>query len=351
MTIDKLKEEAKSLPLLPGVYLMKDKDDYIIYVGKSKHLKNRVSSYFGSLKNAKQKVKRMVANVDHFTIQVTDTELEALLLECELIKKYKPIYNRLLKNDKKYRYIKVDVESKLGTVHGVYNKGKEGVFFGPYDKSSDLLLAVEGLREYYKLPNCNKIDDYNSCITYQFGKCIGHCDNTKIPLHDSLIDKIISFLDGRSDEPIKAYEKAMNEAAVEMNFDKAIKYRDYLYALRRLGYKQEAITFSLANRRGIALLECPKGGHKLFLLAGTTIIQSMYIKDITNSNVYNKCIDFVCEYLNNQFEPQSSIEKTKVDSHLIVYSYLIINMNDNYRQIDKATDINYLVKELLKIYA
>ncbi len=349
MTIDELKKEAKSLPLLPGVYLMRDKDDYIIYIGKSKHLRNRVSSYFGSLKHVKQKVKRMVANVDHFTTQITDTELEALLLECQLIKKHKPIYNRLLKNDKKYRYIRVDINSKLGTIHGVYNKGEEGVFFGPYDQNSDLLLAVDALREYYKLPSCNKLTDTNSCITYQLGKCVGHCDSANQPLREKIINDIISFLEGTNNEPIKEYEKAMNAAAVNMEFDKAIKYRDYFYALKRLGYKQEAIAFSLAQKRGIGLLQCPKGGHKLFLLAGTTIIQSIYIDDITNSIIVNKCIDFANTHLNKELKPQSAIEKTQIDSHLIVYSYLVSNMNDNYRTINTNKDINNVIKELIEI--
>ncbi len=346
MTKDELKQEAKSLPLLPGVYLMRDKDGYIIYVGKSKHLRNRVSSYFGSLKNVKNKVKRMVANVDHFTFELTDTELEALLLECSLIKKYKPIYNRLLKNDKKYRYIKVDMDNKLGTVHGVYNKGDNGMYFGPYDQNSDLLLAVEALREYYKVPHCSKLIDYNTCITYQLGKCLGHCNNENQDLHVSALNNIINFLEVKDSAVVEEYNTLMNAAAVDMDFTKAIKYRDYIYALKRLGYKQEAITFSLSRKRGIGLLPCPKGGYKLFLLLGTTIINSMYLEDIANSLVFDKCLEYIYSYLDTEIQPISAIEKAQVDNHLIVYSYLIINSSDSYRQIDTNEDIYIGLKEL-----
>ena len=348
MTFEELKLEAKKLPLLPGVYLMKDGEGYVIYVGKSKHLRNRVSSYFGSLKHVKPKVKRMVAAIDHFEWQLTDTELEALLLECKLIKQYKPLYNRLLKNDKKYRYIQVQVEASLGTIQAVYEKGKAGVYFGPYDQGVDLKIAVEALKDYFKLPHhCKERMDMEECLTYRLQRCIGACNKENKDKHQQALKETIDFLEGSNNSPLQFYETAMKSASEQLHFDKAVLYREIWYALKRLGYRQEAIALSLAQTRGMALLDCPKGGYKLYLLRGTTIIKSIYLEEAEQGYLEEQLIQFGERYLKTPFEKCLALDKGEIDQSLILYNYLMSQNTVCYRQISSLKDIKEASHDLI----
>ena len=348
MTFEELKAEAKKLPLLPGVYLMKDGEGYVIYVGKSKHLRNRVSSYFGSLKHVKPKVKRMVSAIDHFEWQVTDTELEALLLECKLIKEYKPLYNRLLKNDKKYRYIQIQVEASLGTIQAVYEKGKVGIYFGPYDQGIDLNIAVEALKDYFKLPHhCKEGMDMEECLNYRLQRCIGACNKENKDKHQQALHETIDFLEGNNNSPLQFYERAMKRASEDLDFDKAVLYREIWYALKRLGYRQEAIALSLAQTRGMALLDCPKGGYKLYLLRGTTIIKSIYLEEAEQGYLEELLIQLGERYLKTPFEKCFALDKREIDQSLILYNYLMSQDTVCYRQISSLKDIKKASHDLI----
>lgn len=350
MTIEELKQQAKQLPLLPGIYLMKDKDDYVIYVGKSKHLKNRVSSYFGSLNHVQPKVKRMVAAINTFEYQLTDTELDALLLECELIKKYKPLYNRLLKNDKKYRYIHVDLESELGSITAVYEKENTGLYFGPYDQSGDLLVAVEALKNYFQLPSCKQGVGTEVCLSYKLKRCLGPCESVNKERHQKALKSLVLFLEGKNQLPIAFYETAMQEASNMLDFDKAIIYRQNWYALKRLGYRQEAIKLSLEQTRGMAVLACPAGGCKLYLLKGTTILQSFYWKNINEKQLLEDFIEKGNTYLSTPFKKSQALDKKRVDQSLIVYSYFMNQHTEAYGKIENKRSIEKVCHQLLMAY-
>lgn len=350
MTIEELKQKAKQLPLLPGVYLMKDKEGYIIYVGKSKHLRNRVSSYFGSLNHVQPKVKRMVAAIDTFEYELTDTELDALLLECELIKKYKPLYNRLLKNDKKYRYIHVDTENELGSIAAVYEKDDTGLYFGPYDQRSHLLVAVEALRHYFQLPSCKQGIGTQSCLAYRLKRCVGPCEPANKEKHQNALKELVLFLEGKNEQPILFYETAMQQASDNLDFDKAINYRQNWQALRGLNYRHEAIKLSLEQTRGMAVLACPAGGCKLYLLKGTTILQSFYLKDLDDKELLEYFVEKGKMYLSEPFKKSQAFDKKRVDQSLILYSYLMYQYKDAYYKIDNKNAIEKVCKQLVKAY-
>ena len=173
-----VREKAKKLPASPGVYIMLDSDGTIIYVGKSKALKNRVSSYFQNSKAHSPKVIKMVRNLKDFEYIVTDTEFEALLLECKLIRQIKPVYNRLMKNTKGYCYIKINMTDKYPKIEtcNKTDKNSENIYFGPYTSSNTVDRALEGVKENCKiLCSTNLSKRHSSCLNYYLGSCIGMC--------------------------------------------------------------------------------------------------------------------------------------------------------------------------------
>ncbi|MGL4344770.1 MAG: GIY-YIG nuclease family protein [Cellulosilyticaceae bacterium] len=280
MTVEALRQQAKALPLLPGVYLMKDALGNTIYVGKSKALKNRVSSYFAKSQNNKPtKVKRLIKHIDHFEVIETDTELDALLLECRLIKQFKPIYNTLLKQDKKYRYIWIDPNSPLPRMEVAYERGEEGAYFGPFDIPYLLSTGAAAINGYYGLASCKEPMAKEGCLTYRLGQCLGPCDQVVLtPEYKNKIKQAIVFLEGQDSQIIDYYQTQMYEASATLDFEKATKYRDYLNVLKRLGVRKEAIAFSLANEEHFMVAPVPKGGIKLYRLRGTRITGTLLME-------------------------------------------------------------------------
>ena len=180
MNIKELREKAMKLPLSPGVYIMKNKNEEIIYIGKAKALKNRVSQYFGSDKNHPEKVRQMVANVDHFDYILCGSEFEALVLECSLIKQHKPKYNILLKDDKGYSYIRVS-DDEWKRLSFVMQKADDGAeYIGPYMSSWFTKNAVEEAQKIFGLPSCSKvfprdIKKGRPCLNYYIKQCSAPC--------------------------------------------------------------------------------------------------------------------------------------------------------------------------------
>ena len=198
-----IQEHLKQLPAEPGVYLMKDKFDNIIYVGKAKILKNRVKRYFQNSKNHSEKVRVMVKNISEFEYIVTDSEMEALILECNLIKKYSPKYNILLKDDKFYPFIKVTIQDDFPRVFVTRNYAKDGSkYFGPYTNVGAVNDTLEIIRNIYPIRNCN-VDipkairnGARPCLNYHIKKCVGPCTgNVSKEEYRKMIDEIILFID------------------------------------------------------------------------------------------------------------------------------------------------------------
>ena len=247
-----LKKKANTLPLSPGVYIMKDKSGKVIYVGKAVALKNRVTQYFGSNLNHSSKVRRMVENVNDFEFILCDTEFEALILENSLIKQYQPKYNILLKDDKGYHYIKI-TDEKWPKIEAVKLKSKDGKYIGPYNSGTVVKNAVDEALKIFKLPSCNRsFDKYSKpCLNFHIGICSAPCKG-RMSLSEYLetVDSAVNFIKkgGYGENDIKALKEKMNEAAEELDFEYAAKLRDRISAIERLSQKQKVVSLTHKNQ-------------------------------------------------------------------------------------------------------
>ena len=242
-----LRDKAMKLPLSPGVYIMKNKGGKIIYIGKAKALKNRVSQYFGSQNNHGTKVRKMVENVADFDYILTDSEFEALVLECSLIKQNMPKYNILLKDDKGYSYIKIK-PNPGGNIYACFRKDdKNAEYLGPYTGNFSVTQAVEQAKEIFKLPTCSKvfprdIKKSRPCLNYFISRCSAPCAG-KISQEDyeQSVSEAVAFIKGGSKSSIKELQRQMEEAAENLDFEKAAKLRDRIRAVQRIAGKQKVV--------------------------------------------------------------------------------------------------------------
>lgn len=249
-----LRKKAMSLPLLPGVYIMKNADGEIIYIGKAKALKNRVSQYFGSQNRHPVKVRKMVENVDRFDYIVTGSEFEALVLECSLIKQHSPKYNILLKDDKGYSYIRIS-EGEYRKISAVFNKKDDGSeYIGPYLSSYSVRQSVDAANKIFKLPQCNKVfpRDFGKsrpCLNYYISQCCGLCTGKiKKSDYDEAVDGAIAFLKGDSRDIIADLRVKMEKAAEELDFEQAAKLRDRINSIERIKEKQKVVYKSVEEQ-------------------------------------------------------------------------------------------------------
>ena len=244
-----IKEELRKLPKDPGVYLMKDKDDNIIYVGKAVNLKNRVSSYFRKT-NKTDRILKMVSQIDHFEYIVVSNEAEALILECNLIKKNRPKYNVLLKDDKTYPYIKIDVKSDYPNViitRRLLNDGAK--YFGPYANPGAAKEMVNFIKEKYKIRQCRNFkSNTRACLNFHIKRCLAPCiGNISKEDYRKQIDEIIDLLEGKTDKIIKDLKNQMKEASEKLDFENAAYIRDRMLAIETASQKQKVSNISENN--------------------------------------------------------------------------------------------------------
>ena len=254
MTFDELKEKAHSLPLKPGVYIMQDAKNVVIYVGKAKALKNRVSQYFANLASHTEKTRAMVSQIDHFDVIVADSEFEALVLENSLIKRHQPRYNILLKDDKGYPYIRLTVKEEYPKFSLANKAAEDGArYFGPYGSRGNTQNIIDALRVALKLPSCNKkfprdIGRERPCLNYHMGQCDGYCrkdmDQSR---YREAIDQAVRLLEGKFQEVGDELKAEMELAAEELRFEKAAELRDRYKAIELLGKRQKVVAGSLAD--------------------------------------------------------------------------------------------------------
>lgn len=260
MTEKELRKKAMALPQQPGVYIMKNKDKKIIYIGKAKKLKNRVSQYFGSHTNHSLKVYRMTQNVDDFDYILCDSEFEALILEASLIKQHQPKYNILLKDDKGYHYIKITKGEfpKIRECKRMDND--DAVYIGPYTSNFSVKQAVEETLRIFKLPRCNKQfpRDYKKsrpCLNGFMGICSAPCAGRISPEdYRESIDSAISFLKGGSVKAVKEMEQQMLELSENLQFEEAAKLRDRIKAIKNLDEKQKVVSINVPEEDVFALV-------------------------------------------------------------------------------------------------
>ena len=253
-------EELKKLPAMPGVYLMHGAMDEVIYVGKAKVLKNRVKQYFQKSTKKSVKIQQMVAQIQRFEYIVVDSEIEALVLESNLIKEYKPRYNTLLKDDKAYPYIRLSIEEPYPRLFASRSKKiKASKYYGPYASMERVNEVIELLRRTMHIRNCNKVFSKANplprpCIYYDMGQCLGPCvlEQTKEEYRAS-IPKITEFLSGKTESTVKELEEKMMSASENLDFEKAMEYRDLIQAIHSLQNQQKITALDGEDRDIIGL--------------------------------------------------------------------------------------------------
>ena len=266
-----LRQKAMALPLQPGVYIMKNRQGEIIYIGKAKKLKNRVSQYFGSQNNHTEKVRRMVDNVDDFEYIITDSEFECLILECSLIKQHTPKYNILLKDDKGYSYIRVTNE-EWRRLSYVLQKADDGArYIGPYKSSYYVKSSVEEANKIFGLPTCNRrfpedFGRFRPCLNFHIKQCCAPCTGrVKLKDYNERVESALAYLSGDNSETLRVLQDRMTAAAEALDFERAARYRDQIASMKKLRDKQKVVDINLDELDVIAVArEKNKGSATVF---------------------------------------------------------------------------------------
>ncbi len=298
-----IQEELKKLPDKPGVYIMKDINGEIIYIGKAVVLKNRVRQYFQSLSNQTPKVQAMVPRIREFEYIVTDTELEALILECNLIKKYRPKFNIMLKDDKSYPYIKVTMNEEYPRILMTRKVEKDGAkYFGPYTSGFAVKDTIDLIKKLFPIKSCNKIFTKDSkkqrpCLNYYIYQCLGPCQgDVSKQEYRALMNDICSFLGGKQDEIIRRLENEMAKASESMEFEKAAALRDKITSLKHIAQKQKVVSTAMEDQDVVAFSKDPTDScvQVFFIRGGKLIGREHFIfegaGDVTDSELMTSFI-------------------------------------------------------------
>lgn len=275
-----IQEELKKLPGKPGVYLMHDEKDEIIYVGKAISLKNRVRQYFQTSRSKGVKIDQMVTHITRFEYIVTDSELEALVLECNLIKEYRPKYNTMLMDDKTYPFIKVTVDEPFPRIMMARRMAKDKAkYFGPYTSAGAVKDTIELIRKIYKVRSCNRrlprdTGKERPCLNYHIHQCDAPCQGyVSQEDYRRSIDEVLRFLNGNFDSILKELEQKMMRASENMEFEKAIEYRELLGSVKKISQKQK-ITDTAGNDRDIMAMAADQSDAvvQVFFIRGGRLI-------------------------------------------------------------------------------
>ena len=355
-------QKLKTLPEQPGVYIMYNIDDEVIYVGKAKILKNRVRQYFKN-NNHPPKVAAMVSNVARFEYIIADSELEALVLENNLIKEYMPRYNILLKDDKTYPFIKVTVNEDFPRIMMTRQVKRDGAkYFGPYQSGIILRDLIELIRDIFMLRYCNKTFDgdfvrQKPCLYYHIGKCLGVCcGKISKQKYASVINEVCHFLNGKYENVIKKLTEDMNIAAENLDFEKASVLRDRINSVKSLGEKQKIVTANgtdidaaaIYNENNVACVE-------IFFIRNGNIIgkEHYFINDtegMENGTIFSQ---FIKQYYDNSsFLPKEIMLSDEIDDEQTVKTWLsakcIRNVSIKYPKIGKYAELIKMIQNNAK---
>lgn len=328
-----LTEKVAALPLSPGVYLMKDSLGHIIYVGKAKQLKKRVQSYFYHSKGHSPKVNRLVSNIRDLDYILTDTEFEAFMLECQLIKEIKPMYNKKMKNPLAYSYITIRQDSAYRQIEVGYDPGPLGssLHFGPYTSRSTVERAVLGIKESQRILCSSPHAKRTLCLNHSLGLCIGMCGGGEaLQRYEEIIDRFIGLLNGKDTGILDELERRMDEAAGRFDFEAAAKYRDYAGAVQALLQKERVTRFTSANQNIVVLEPVNEQLLKLILIKGSRILFRSKL-ETAHPDMRQLQAAVVAEIVEN-FKLQTSgipdedeVTRHHIDEAQIIYSYLKSN--------------------------
>ena len=345
-------EELKKMPQTPGVYLMYDSHDTVIYVGKAVNLKRRVSSYFRKSTKRSVKIESMVSKISRFEYILTDSELEALILECNLIKEYRPKYNTMLMDDKTYPYICITVTEDFPRIIFSRRMKKDGnKYFGPFTSGGAVRDTIELLQKMYRVRSCNKAisteDSYPAkdrhpeipkvngrpCLYYHIGQCDGACQGyiSKEDYREH-IDNAIHFLEGNYTATLKELEEKMQQAAAEMDFEKAMEYRDLIGSIHHVAGNQKITTHRFENRDIIAYAEDGNDAVvQVFFVRNGKMIgrEHFYLNTAPGDTGKDILTGFIKQYyIGTPFIPHELLVQTEVEEPELLS--LMLSRNQNY---------------------
>ena len=323
-----IEEELKKLPNKPGVYVMRDKNDTIIYVGKAISLKNRVRQYFRK-NNKTARIEKMVSLIDHFEYIVVDNEAEALILECNLIKKNRPKFNVLLKDDKTYPYIKIDVKSDYPGVfitRRVINDGSK--YFGPYANPGAAKEMIDFIKQKYKIRQCRTLKNRERpCLNYHINRCLAPCMGYVTPQeYKKQIDEIIDLLEGKTEKIIKELENQMQEASIKLEFEKAAELRDRIQSIERVSEKQKVSNISENNIDVIGIAKSDiQICIEIFFVRGSKMVGREHyfytdLKDMENKEILSGFIKQY--YLDNPNIPNKIMIRDEIEDKETIEKWL-----------------------------
>lgn len=328
-----IQEELKKLPARPGVYLMHDERDEIIYVGKAISLKNRVRQYFQSSRNKGVKIEQMVTHIRRFEYIVTDSELEALVLECNLIKEHHPKYNTMLMDDKTYPFIKVTVNEPFPRVMMARRMKKDKAkYFGPYTSAGAVKDTIELIRKLYHIRSCNRslpkdIGKERPCLNYHIHQCYAPCQGyISREEYRKSIDEVVRFLNGNYDPILKELEEKMLDASENLEFEKAIEYRELLASVQKIAQKQK-ITDTAGDDRDIIAMasEGEDAVVQVFFIRGGRLIgrDHFYLKIAENDTKSEILSSFIKQfYAGTPYIPAELMLPEEIEDQEIIEEWL-----------------------------
>ena len=328
-----IQEELKKLPGKPGVYLMHDEKDAIIYVGKAISLKNRVRQYFQSSRNKGAKIEQMVTHISRFEYIVTDSELEALVLECNLIKEHRPKYNTMLMDDKTYPFIKVTVNEPFPRVMMARRMKKDKAkYFGPYTSAGAVKDTIELIRKLYHIRSCNRslpkdIGKERPCLNYHIHQCYAPCQGSiSREEYRKSIDEVVRFLNGNYDPILKELEEKMLDASENLEFEKAIEYRELLASVQKIAQKQK-ITDTAGDDRDIIAMasEGEDAVVQVFFIRGGRLIgrDHFYLKIAENDTKSEILSSFIKQfYAGTPYIPAELMLPEEIEDQEIIEEWL-----------------------------
>lgn len=323
-----IEAELKKLPHKPGVYIMHEKNDNIIYVGKAISLKNRVTQYFRKTRKTKR-IQNMVSLIDHFEYIVVDNEAEALILECNLIKKNKPKFNVLLKDDKTYPYIKINVKDDFPNIYitrKILNDGAK--YFGPYASSGAAKEMIDFIKEKFKIRQCKsfKYKD-RPCLNYHIKKCLGPCMGyiSKEEYHKQ-IEEIINLLEGKTEKTLKQLKEQMQEASNKMEFEKAAYIRDKILAIEKISEKQKVSNITENDIDVIGLARnAIEVCIEIFFVRKSKMVgrENFFLEDMQDESDRQILTEFVKQYyVGREILPNKIMLKEEIEEKELIEEWL-----------------------------